>query len=293
MNLPPELVNNVRMSDGERGSAWLASFPNTLHGIAARWGLAEIEPYSNLTYHFVAKAMRGATPVVVKLGPSPEDIAQETATLRAMAGRAVEVLESAPGEGAILLSRADPGLPLEAAWSLENDEGQSAMLAHFIRSPKSSSPAPNDQRPSVKDWLSAIDRFSPPFASEAIEIRNQLLGCPLDRQLLHGDLHHGNILSHGAGHILIDPKGVWGPPAFEVYALLHNPVQLDADGACRLLDRRLQVVNEVTGIPVLQLAAWGFIGVVMSAAWDLEDGAGPSPKAIAVAEQLWTRHIRP
>ena len=46
-------------------------------------------------------------------------------------------------------------------------------------------------------------------------------GAPV---LLHGDLHHYNILAAGGGRWLaIDPKGVVGEPAFEVVALMHNP----------------------------------------------------------------------
>ena len=41
--------------------------------------------------------------------------------------------------------------------------------------------------------------------------------------LIHGDLHHFNILSSERSWLAIDPKGVIGPAAYEVGPLLTNP----------------------------------------------------------------------
>ena len=42
--------------------------------------------------------------------------------------------------------------------------------------------------------------------------------------LLHGDLHHGNVLSaRRRPWLAIDPKGVVGERAFDAGALLYNP----------------------------------------------------------------------
>src|SRR6266567_3540278 len=42
--------------------------------------------------------------------------------------------------------------------------------------------------------------------------------------LVHGDLHHDNVLSSArAGWLAIDPKGVAAEPAYETAAMLRNP----------------------------------------------------------------------
>lgn len=42
--------------------------------------------------------------------------------------------------------------------------------------------------------------------------------------LLHADLHHDNILSSdNHGFVAIDPKGVFGDPAFEIGTFMRNP----------------------------------------------------------------------
>ena len=42
--------------------------------------------------------------------------------------------------------------------------------------------------------------------------------------LIHGDLHHYNILLSKDSWLAIDPKGVIGPAAYEVGPLLMNPL---------------------------------------------------------------------
>ena len=117
----------------------------------------------------------------------------------------------------------------------------------------------------------------------------RLLASSAGPVLLHGDLHHENILSAARQPWLaIDPKGVCGEPAYEVGALLRNPMPrlLDHPAPARLLARRLDLLAEVLGIDRRRLAAWGYAQAVLSAWWSLEDhGRGWEP-ALRVAEWL-------
>lgn len=43
------------------------------------------------------------------------------------------------------------------------------------------------------------------------------------QMLLHGDLHHGNILlNHSGNYTIIDPKGVIGDPVFDISRFILN-----------------------------------------------------------------------
>jgi streptomycin 6-kinase len=47
------------------------------------------------------------------------------------------------------------------------------------------------------------------------------------RRLLHGDLHHGNVLHDSErGWVAIDPKGVLGEPEYEIGVALRNPIEI-------------------------------------------------------------------
>ncbi|HYE78939.1 MAG TPA: aminoglycoside phosphotransferase family protein, partial [bacterium] len=121
---------------------------------------------------------------------------------------------------------------------------------------------------------------------EAARMWEALEASMLRRVLLHGDLHHGNLLTGPHGPTVIDPMGVMGDPAFEVYPLLVNPRHAPPEDRVRLLDSRLAIVEAVTGLPLDRLRGWGFCGAVLSACWDAMDGNPPEPGSLAVAEAL-------
>ena len=45
--------------------------------------------------------------------------------------------------------------------------------------------------------------------------------------LLHGDLHHENIMHGPRGWLAIDPKGVLGDPGFDAANMFYNPLDRD------------------------------------------------------------------
>jgi streptomycin 6-kinase len=49
------------------------------------------------------------------------------------------------------------------------------------------------------------------------------LATTMQRLALHGDLHHDNIMQSTRGWLAIDPKGVWGDPAYETANVFRNP----------------------------------------------------------------------
>jgi len=89
-----------------------------------------------------------------------------------------------------------------------------------------------------------------------------LLAHPPEPRVLHGDLHHGNLLwSQDRGWVAIDPHGLVGDPGYDVGPLLINP--WDGEPAS-LLSRRLAQLSAVLEMPVQRLAAWGLVRAVLA-----------------------------
>jgi streptomycin 6-kinase len=88
--------------------------------------------------------------------------------------------------------------------------------------------------------------------------------------LLHGDLHHYNILRSGEDWVAIDPKGLSGERAYEVGPLLWNKTAGVSD-LRRLVSRRLDQVSQILGIDRQRLLHWGFAESVLSILWMFED----------------------
>ena len=105
---------------------------------------------------------------------------------------------------------------------------------------------------------------------QALEWREFLAGD----ELLHGDLHHFNILQDGDSWRAIDPHGFVGNPLYEIGAFLRNPIPMsfeEPDLKERLRERIL-LLSERLGIPAFEVARFGFFGCAFSIAWDLDEG---------------------
>lgn len=108
-----------------------------------------------------------------------------------------------------------------------------------------------------------------------VQTARSLLADPRDPAVLHGDLHHGNVLDFGArGWLAIDPKGVVGERGFDFANIFTNP---DLDDPTRPLAadrflRRLEVVTEAAKLERERLLRWILAWTGLSAAWFLGDG---------------------
>ncbi len=113
------------------------------------------------------------------------------------------------------------------------------------------------------------------------ETARALLGEPRDVSVLHGDLHHENVLDFGArGWLAIDPKGLTGERGFDFANIFTNPdfsdptrpVGTDPDRFVR----RVSLVAELAGLERIRLLRWVLAWAGLSAAWFLGDRASPA-----------------
>ncbi len=302
MRLPELFVRNISSAFPERGAPWLASLPDLIAGYAARWQLTLGEPYP-LSYNYVVAATRdGGQRVVLKLGPppvpgqDPSDYGHEFPALRAAAGRGlVRLLEYDAAGGGALLERIEPGTPLTELVLAGNDEQATAVALEVMRALREVAPG-GHPFPELVRWARAYEQPCPAGIPPADFDRGaglfaDLLADSVPAVLLHGDLHHDNILrrpgsSGGVGGargpagewVAIDPKGVLGEPAFEVAALLRNPYPqvLTMPDPARLLARRVDQLAEGLAVPAQRVRAWGYAAAVLSAVWDADVGLDPS-----------------
>jgi streptomycin 6-kinase len=251
-----------------------------------------------LSYNYVAPAVDvGGTPVVLKVGFPTRELTTEIEALRLFDGRgAVRLLEADTERGALLLERLEPGTPLTA---IEDDALATAFAARVMRS-LWRPPPPGHAFPSVADWARGMERLRRrfdggcgPFPSALVrraeDLFDELLGSMSEPVLLHGDLHHDNILAaQRQPWLAIDPKGVVGEPAYEVGAFLRNPLPQLLEGASpeRLLARRLDQLAAELGFDRGRLRDWALAQAVLSGWWSFEDHGRGWENAIACARIL-------
>lgn len=106
--------------------------------------------------------------------------------------------------------------------------------------------------------------------------------------LVHGDLHHDNVLnSNRDSWLAIDPKGIAAEPAYETGAMIRNPYdkmsrQPDLKST---LSRRIAILSEELGFDRQRILQWGFAQTVLSAVWNVESAKGPE-HAVMIAQVL-------
>jgi streptomycin 6-kinase len=277
------------------GEAWLRRLPLILVDCERRWSMTVGPPFVPLSYNYVAPAvLANGTRVVLKIGFPSKELLSEMEALRLYEGDGIaRLLAWEREQGALLLERLEPGTPLAR---LADDEkataiGASAMLKLWR-------PAPADHSfPTVADWTRGLERLRARFdggtgplpasrVEEAERLFADLLASAAQPMLLHGDLHHSNILAaRRAPWLAIDPKGLVGDPGFEVGAFLANEI-LEKPEPAKLIARRLDQLSEALGIERARLRAWGLAFMVLSAWWSIEDHGYGWERAMACAELL-------
>jgi streptomycin 6-kinase len=267
----------------EKGVAWLDRLPSIIAECERRWSLEVGPPFAALSYNYVAPAVRAdGAEVVLKVGIPHPELMTEIEALGLYDGHGiVRLLDADREQGALLLERLKPGVPLSA---LEDDEMATSIMAQVMR--ELWRPAPvSHSFPTLPKWTAALHRlrphfdggsgpFPPALIAEAETLFAELMASAAEPVLLHGDLHHDNILTaERRPWLALDPKGVVGEPAFEVGAMLHNPLPqlLQRPNPGRVLARRVDQLAEELGIDRARIRAWGIVYAVLSAWWDYED----------------------
>lgn len=284
------------LSNGEEGALWLQRIPEIIAACETKWSLKVFPPFP-LTYNYVAPCLcSDGTQAVLKIGfPRDREFQTEGEALAVFQGKGIEKLLQADKDHAVLLlERVIPGVPLS---TLEDDEEATRILASVMKKLWKPLPEKHDFI-TIAEWSNAISQYhgtSGPLPSYLVDkaerLFAELIASSAEPVLVHGDLHHENVLSSArAGWLAIDPKGVAAEPAYETAALLRNPrskLQQHPELE-QILLRRILVLSEALHIDPHRIHQWGLAQTVLSAVWSAADEGRGWEHAIGVAEALDT-----
>lgn len=264
--------------------------------MASAWELTMSGPFPALSCNYAAPVVRAdGSPAVLKLSPADSDFEAEVDALTLFDGRAsLRLLDVDRARGAMLLERAEPG---ESLASIPDDlatEQAAQIMQELWR------PVPDRHRfPAIADWAAGMERhrqrfdgtsgiLPAPLFDLAERLFVELLATQEAIMVLHGDLHHGNILSSTRrGWLAIDPKGIVGEPAYETANWLRNPLSfLEWDEPGRVLRRRIDQFGDLLGFDRRRIRDWGIAQTMLSACWYIEDDDPRWRNDVAIAHLL-------
>lgn len=295
--IPETFIERMHELYGKQGVAWSEALPGLITDCASRFDFSPKAPFSNLSYNFVLRAKRSdGKPTVLKSSFMKDELSREISVLRAYEGRgAVHVLDADEEWGMALLEGADPGTPLS---TIEDNASATDIFCEVFR--RLHLPAPTGSLyPSMKQHFAAIERYRERFddvntaaplpeswVENAEECLAYLITTTRENLLLHGDLHHENILRQGEEQwVVIDPKGIIGDIHFDTIQYLLNYV--DRGGDCeQVLRDRIAIIADRLGLDPRRIAMWGVARGVLEACWTIEDGGTDWHRGIQITERF-------
>ncbi|MEO7147194.1 MAG: aminoglycoside phosphotransferase family protein [Terrimesophilobacter sp.] len=186
---------------------------------------------------------------------------------------------------AILMDRASGQRDLTAMCRAGLDDEATLILCETIASLHNvldTSPAPADVIPLSLWFRDLIETDAARLRTDHIQraaiLARELLqaSAGVKHVVLHGDVHHGNVLDFDGRWLAIDPKGLFGPRTFDYANIFCNP---DTDLALSNFHRRLAIVSEHSGIDVDTVRSWVIAWCALSVTWTAKSGGRP-----------WTAH---
>ncbi|MEW5684411.1 MAG: aminoglycoside phosphotransferase family protein [Pseudomonadota bacterium] len=243
-----------------------------------RWGLATdgqpfTTPYAASRLLPVRQAGRA---LMLKLAASDDERRGSTMMAWWKGQGAAPVVAHA--DDALLMVRAEGGGGLDR----EPDAVAIPLICAAVSRLHAPRPDPPPTPPLRTLFASLLDSAEPRLAGPA-RVAAELLADPRDETLLHGDIHHFNILDFGeAGWLAIDPWGFRGERAYDYANILRNP---DPERVMRpgRFDAGRALIAHHADLDPGRLLRWIYAHAGLAAAWELADGHDPA-RSMAVLD---------
>lgn len=258
-----------------------------------RWELNHCE----VIYQHPTKAVFSAEseqfgPVILKIDDNTLQLKSEYGMLAGLSGRhSCKVYAYDEGIGILLEERILPGTELRKESSLEK---RIRIFSQVFREIHRLA----EEGETYLDWLEGIREYClrsrvaaemADLAFRAWSICVEMFAKYTDRLLLHGDLHHDNLLLRTDGsYAMIDPKGVVGPAILDLPRFLLN--ELGTNHTCsdmRHVEEAIRLLGRQTGYPQEDIRKLFFMETVLANVWCMEDGEEMDRHEIEVAKGIW------
>ncbi|NKB65875.1 MAG: phosphotransferase [Candidatus Latescibacteria bacterium] len=290
---------------GERGKVWLKELPGILERCCAKWNLTLGPATDEIKGNYIAYVQTAdGQDLVLKVGVPHRDFTTEMEALAIYAGRGINRLVEVDGQlNAMLLERLKPGTMLATA---EMDRSEQFEIAAQIARQLHQTPPPSTHGlPHFNDWVeSALRdardcgdiRRSHPYLEQFPRVQSimaRLLRPEEPQILLHGDLHHWNILLDGErGWMAIDPKGVIGASCLDVGRFIGNAMGFGGS----VSERREILLGAIRGFSTAlgeseeRMLAGAFCDRVTGCAWGLkgeeDEGEAEARETLAMVVEI-------
>ena len=285
---PQRMIDFATRGFREEGEAWLRELPDILEQCRDKWGLTLGTTSEEIKANYVGYVeLPTGEEAVLKVGVPHRDFSTEMEALAIYDGRGINRLIDHDKElNAMLLERIRPGKMLS---SISDKKKQAGAAAKIMVDLQSVPPPTGHTLPHFMEWVESahgdakgcvdperargyLDQFPRVRA-----IMQAFMSEPEPQKLLHGDLHHYNILEdERRGWIAIDPKGVIGATCLDIGRFIGNTVDEDVPRSekRRQVIEALEIFSSTLGETFERVCLGAFVDKIVGCSWGLKDPPG-------------------
>jgi streptomycin 6-kinase len=290
----------MKNKEKEENHSYYNKVKSELNIYAEKWALSQLEVIDDGKASCVLKAVsKQYGSVILKKRETVKTIEDEFNTLSEYNGRHFcKVYEVDLEHGILLEEQVQPGTELIKETSLD----QRLKVFCSIYKELHIEPSNPYKYPTYYDWVNKIATYMQTredhrqlcmHMKKAEEICKELISLYPRKMLLHGDLHHYNILQNDHnGYTLIDPKGVIGDPIFDLPRFLLNEMEDEINQVLfDKINHAITVIGDKLGIPTEIIKKTFYIEMAMAECWRVEDGEQASLERVIFAEKISNTEI--
>lgn len=279
MHLNPTFLSNIHTIYGNAGESWLKDLPHLIQDLAIKWHFRFRKPMDDLSYNFVGLVEMKDTSqtAIVKIAPERGALNREIKWLKCMENGVPRVYETDESLTAYLMEHLKPGESLKKLLKQDDDDQATRIICRTMRTLHSRQQDKGNAFPHLSENAKSLSILEGKLDSQLLSKAQRLFqDLTIDRAtdvLLHGDLHHANILANEGDWKAIDPHGYIGDPTAEVGAMvrnftedLPNPPSLE-----KIIERRLKIMEEELPFDPQRIKNWAYCITICSLAWSFED----------------------
>lgn len=280
MNLPKNYEQKIIKIFGKYGHDFLNNIDNIIQKNSKIYNLTDFKVVNNLTYNLVMTAFsKKYGDVIVKIGLPDKESIQEIIALNIFNGHfACKCYEHNFEDCFYILERLKPASNL---LEIKDKDKRIEIFCDLVKQlPVKFDTNLKINLPNFREKLNVAfskarkDAESYKEIIDLIEIADEeykkIENLGLDKYVLHGDLHHGNIVLHNNQYKAIDPHGVIGENILEIGCFIENEIWLFDKSVENIKDVIKKVATNMNASEK-DIAQATFIRMVLSAAWSAEE----------------------
>lgn len=248
-----------------------------------RWGLtADGEAFSSPNA-WLLPVTQGGMHAMLKISHAPEEIAGAR-TMQYWGGRGAARVLALDAE-ALLLERLTGSRDLTAMARGGEDDAATGVICEVLAvlHVRRATPLPDTLIP-LENWFRELAPAAATLGGSyavAAKTAAELFATSEAPVVLHGDMHHGNVLDSERGWLAIDPKGLFGDRGYDYANLFCNP--WDCAEAPSRFGRRARIISTLANLPLPRLLDWVIAHTGVAAACAMVDGKSPK-RALEILE---------